>query len=69
MEYTDVSEVHTACIIRAMMEAVFASESSVYSNEITWHYIPEDFKLHNRRLENLKSHLIFLVLTINFITL
>jgi hypothetical protein len=42
----DVSEVRTATIIRAvMMEAVRPSETPVHSNETTWSYIPEDFKL------------------------
>jgi hypothetical protein len=48
LEYTDVSEVHTASIIRAvtasmialMMEAVRTSETSVYSNETIGRYIP-----------------------------
>jgi hypothetical protein len=29
-----------------MMEAVLTSETSVHSNEITRHYIPEDYKLN-----------------------
>jgi hypothetical protein len=37
---TDVSEVHTACIIRVMIEAVLTSETSVYSNNTTRRYIP-----------------------------
>jgi hypothetical protein len=41
---TDVSEVLTASIIRAMNSS--------------WRYIPEDAKLHTRRRENLKSHVI-----------
>jgi hypothetical protein len=36
---TDVSEVNTVSIIRAMMEAVRASETSVYSNDSTRRYI------------------------------
>jgi len=32
------------------------SETSVCFNVTTRHYIPEDFKLHTRRRENLKSH-------------
>jgi hypothetical protein len=47
-EYTDVSEVRIASIIREiivlMMETVRTSETSVYS-ETTWRYIPEDSKL------------------------
>jgi len=59
---TDVSEVRTASIIRAMiiialmMEAVRTSETSVNFNVTTRRYIPEDSKLHTRRRENLKSH-------------
>jgi hypothetical protein len=29
-----------------MMEAVHTSETSVYSNDTTWHYIPEGFNLY-----------------------
>jgi hypothetical protein len=43
-----------------MMEAVRTSETSVYLNETTRRYIPEDSKLHTRRRENLKSHTNFL---------
>jgi hypothetical protein len=39
-----------------MMEAVRTSETSVYSNETTWRYIPEDSHFHTRRRKNLKSH-------------
>jgi hypothetical protein len=49
---TDVSEVSTAL----MMEAVRTSGTSVNINLTTRRYIPEDSKLHTRRLENLKSH-------------
>jgi len=41
-----------------MMEAVRNSETSVYSKETTWRYIPEDSNLHTRRRENLKSHML-----------
>jgi hypothetical protein len=44
----DVSEVHTATIIRgmsALMEAVCTSETSINFNVTTWCYIPEDSKL------------------------
>jgi hypothetical protein len=34
----------------------YTSEPSVNYSETTWHYIPEDSKLHTRRCENLKSH-------------
>jgi head-tail adaptor len=59
LEYTfrwaDVSEVHTASIIRAKMEAVLTSETSAYFNVTTRRYILEDSKLHTRRRENLVS--------------
>jgi hypothetical protein len=42
---TDVSEMRTASIIRAMMKAVRISETSVNINLITRRYIPEDSKL------------------------
>jgi hypothetical protein len=54
----DVSEVHTASIIKAMMEAVRISESSVNINSTTRRYIPEDFKLHTRHRKNLKFHML-----------
>jgi len=38
------------------MEAVRVSETSVNFKATTRRYIPEDFKLHTRRRENLKSH-------------
>jgi hypothetical protein len=41
------------------MEAIRTSETSVYSNETTLRYIPEDSKLHTSRRENLKPHIIF----------
>jgi hypothetical protein len=44
-----------------MMEAVRTSETSVYSNETTRHYITEGSNLHTRRRENLKSHESFVV--------
>jgi hypothetical protein len=56
---TDFSEVRTASIIRAiialMMEAVRNPETSVNFYFTTRQYIPEDYKLHSRRRENLKS--------------
>jgi hypothetical protein len=54
---TDVSEVRTASIIALTMETVRTSETSVNIYLTTWQYIPEDSKLHNRRRENLKSHI------------
>jgi hypothetical protein len=62
LKWTDVSEVPAASIIMAiitvMMEAVCTSETSVHFNVSTRRYIPEDSKLHTRRRENLKSHVI-----------
>jgi hypothetical protein len=46
----------TTAIIALMMEAVHASETSVNFNVTTRRYIPEDFILHIRRREELKSH-------------
>jgi hypothetical protein len=41
-EYKDESLLgYSASIIILMMEAVPTSETFVYSNETTWHYIPE----------------------------
>jgi hypothetical protein len=57
VKFTDVSEVCATSIIRAMMEAVHISETSVNFNVITLRYIPEDSTLHTRRRENLKSHI------------
>jgi Na+/melibiose symporter-like transporter len=54
---TDVSEVLTASIIRAIMiGAVSISEMLVSFYNITRRNIPEDSHLHTRRRENLKSH-------------
>jgi hypothetical protein len=58
---TDVSEVRTASIIRALMmiETVHAYTASVNIYLNTRQYIPEgSTKLHNRRRENLKSHIL-----------
>jgi hypothetical protein len=44
--------------IAFMMEAVHTSETSVNFNVTTRRYIPEDSKLHTRRRENLKSHIL-----------
>jgi hypothetical protein len=46
LKQTDISEVHIASIIRAMMEAVQTSETSVYFNKTTQRYIPEGYHLH-----------------------
>jgi hypothetical protein len=44
-------------IIRAMMEAASTSETSVNFYQTTRRIITEDSHLHNRRRENLRSHL------------
>jgi hypothetical protein len=55
---TDVSEVHAASIIIAlMMMAICISEMSVDIQLRTQQYIPEDSEFHTRRRENLKSHI------------
>jgi hypothetical protein len=46
MFWTDVSEIRTASIIMAMMEAVRTSETLVHFNVTTRRYIPEDSKIH-----------------------
>jgi hypothetical protein len=43
------------------MEAVRNSETSVHFNVTTRRY-PEDYKLHIRRRENLKSHIEMLII-------
>jgi len=46
-----------------MMEAARTSETSV-DNYFTWQYIPEDnSELHTRRRENLKSHIVLLLIS------
>jgi hypothetical protein len=55
---TDVLEVQTASIIRAIptvMEEVGNSKTSVYFYETIRCHIPEDFHAHARRHENLNS--------------
>jgi hypothetical protein len=55
---TDISEVHAASIIIAlMMEAVRTSETSVVIQLRARQYIPEDSELHTHRRENFKSHI------------
>jgi hypothetical protein len=61
IEVDQVSEMHTASIIRAMMinlmmEAVCTSETSVYFYKTTQHCIPEGCHLHIHRHDNLNSH-------------
>jgi hypothetical protein len=51
-----------------MMEAASASETSVNFYQTTGRNNPEDSRLHNRRRENLKSHIInniFTLLTVS----
>jgi hypothetical protein len=63
LKLTDVSEVRTASIIRAMMmEAVRTSETLVNFNVTTRRYNPEDSKRHTRCRENLKSHKVIISL-------
>jgi hypothetical protein len=47
LKLTDVSEVHTTSIIRAMMETVCNSEMSANFNVTIRHYIPEGSNLHH----------------------
>jgi hypothetical protein len=55
-KFTNVSEVLTASIIKAMtMEAVQTSETFVNSNQSTRRYNPEDGHLRTHRRENLKA--------------
>jgi hypothetical protein len=56
LEWTDVSDVHTAFIVTLMMVSVRTSETSVYSNWTARRYMPDDSHLHTRCRENLKSH-------------
>jgi predicted RNA methylase len=57
----DVSEVRAAIVMSAitafMKKAARASETSVDIYLTTRQYIPEDYELHTRRRENLKSHI------------
>jgi hypothetical protein len=55
IQITDVSEVLSAPIIRAMMEAVSTSKPLVNIYQITQCNIPVNSHLHTRRRENLKS--------------
>jgi hypothetical protein len=45
-------------LLSLMMEAVRTSKTSVYSNEATWRYTPEDSELHTFLREKMKSHII-----------
>jgi hypothetical protein len=57
VKLTDISEVRTASITVLMMEAVRSSETSAHF-VTTRRYIPEYSKLHTRRRENLKNHIL-----------
>jgi hypothetical protein len=48
-----------------MMEAVRTSETSVYSKETIWHYMPECSNIHTRCRENLKCHIKYEQMEIN----
>jgi hypothetical protein len=52
---TDVSEAHNASLIRAILEAVHTSETSVYFHGTTWRYIPESCYLHCNETSVLKK--------------
>jgi hypothetical protein len=54
--FTDVSDVFSVSIIRAMMEAASTSETLVNFYQTTRRNNPEDSHLHACR-ENLKSHI------------
>jgi hypothetical protein len=56
LEWTDVSQVRTASVIKAMIHRT--SETSVHSNEIARRYIPEDSKLKSG-----SAHLAFVRIT------
>jgi hypothetical protein len=59
-KWTNVLEVRTASITRALMEPVRTSETSVNFKVTTRRCIAEDFKFHTRRRENLNSYEILL---------
>jgi hypothetical protein len=57
LKLIDVSEVHTASIIIAlMMEGVRTSETLVNFNVTTRRYIPEGSKLYHRHHHHLQHH-------------
>jgi hypothetical protein len=49
--------------IALTMEAIRTSETSINFNVTTRRYIPEDSKLHTRRRESLKSHVLIIGLS------
>jgi hypothetical protein len=56
---------HSACLLvfaeiissTLKMEAICSPETSVATQQTTWHHIPEDDTLHNHHCENLKSYM------------
>jgi hypothetical protein len=54
--FKDVSEVLVASIIRAIMEGLIASGTSVNFYQTARRNIPQDSDIEICRLENLKSH-------------
>jgi hypothetical protein len=54
---TDVSKIVTAFIIKAIMEAISTSETSLNLYQNTLHNIPETCRFYNRHRENLKLNL------------
>jgi hypothetical protein len=55
----NMSQLDGDCLL--MMEAVSTSEASVNFYETARRYIPEDSHLHTHRLENLKPHVLQVV--------
>jgi hypothetical protein len=51
-----------------MMKVVRTSETLIHSNETTRRHIPQDYKLHILRRENLKSHATDFVLITNIVS-
>jgi hypothetical protein len=49
-------------LIALMMEAARTSETSIDMHLRTRQYIPEDSELHTRHRENLKSHMMLIML-------
>lgn len=57
LKWTDVSEIHTASIIRAM-EAVLTSETSVCLYKATRRCFPEGCRIHLNNCQLLKNRLL-----------
>jgi hypothetical protein len=43
------------------MDEIYSSETSIDFQRITRRYIPEDSTVHNYRFENLKSHMLYIL--------